>query len=308
MRLVTLGGLAAIACGAVVVACSDRSSAPTASNFADGARLRIHGSSTLSIHTDAGVAVHALPAWSASGTMQAGIARDETATSPLGVLALSNSMRGEVDANGGNHVADFTDDAGDRHMIIWNFEPGGGPVRQVGYFVNGKLQNLTAYDWTRADAGWSLTSVTRRSFRNGKLASELTGSASGPADVVSRRATVNALALVARAAVRTFGPNEAHAQILSGKCRREWLEYLSAASALAAATIAIELAPGNTVLYFLWLAAAAKATQAEFQLFLCQENHPDPTTRSSSAPFFESVACKYTAGFPGCPTTPKDTQ
>lgn len=312
MRLVSLGGMAAIACAAILAACSDQQPAPTASErtaLADGTHLRIQGSASVTVHGKQGTIVYELPSWTASGTMRDGIARDETATSPLGVLGLARPMRGGVDASGGYRTSTFVDDAGKHHTLVWVFAADGGPVRSVRYYVEGTLQHATEYGWSRAGNGFTLVSANRRFYRSGKLTSEFIGTAAGPADVASRGVTSNALAATARSLVRAFGPNEAHAQILSGKCRMEWLAYIASQAAMSAATIALELSPGNPALYFAWLAATAAATIAEMKLYICEQNQDGPIGRPGTMPpIIDPITCKVDPSMPGCPNDPGSIQ
>ena len=310
MRLVSPGGAAALLCMAVLAACSDQPSAPGGSaTLAEGMRMRIHGSATITTFDAHGARSLALPAWSASGTVKGGIAADETATSPLGVLGLSSAMRALAPSRGGAHSASFVDDAGKRHTVLWIFTPDGGPVRTVGHYIDGKLESATEYEWKHTNGGFTLASARRSAFRDGKILSQVTGSAEGAPDMASRRMPSLLLAMMTRATVGALGPTEAHAQeILSGKCRKEWLEYIAATAALALADMNLASKPLDPVAWFLWLAAAAKATNAEMALYRCQLQYEPSGVAGGAESLTDPYVCQFISTMPGCPDDPARTQ
>ena len=321
MRLVLPGGAAALVCAVVLAACSDQPSAPgTSATFAEGMRMRIHGSATLTTFETGAARSRALPDWSASGSVRSGFARDETATSPLGMIGAASAARGVVGPRGGSHIASFTDDAGKRHTVIWIFLADGGPVHTVGHYVDGRLETATEYGWKRANGGFALASVRRSAFRDGKILFQVTGAADGAPDVASADRTSRALERLGLAALRTLAPGDAQAQILSGPCRKEWLDYIAATAALAAAQIAITAQPGNAALYFLWLAAAAKATNAEMALWMCEmrvtpvQPIEGPTggigggSGAGALSFGDPYICQFIPTMPGCREDPMNTQ
>jgi len=319
MRLLHTGGAAAILCAAVLAACSDQPSAPGgAPSLAEGARLRLHGSASLAIHTPRGIETRALPPWTASGAVLGGVARDESAASPLGVLGVASAMRGELGPRGGSRAATFSDDAGKRHVVVWVFAADGGPVRAVGHFIDGMIADAREYEWRHAGNGFTLAASRHSTFRDGRILMQVDGAAAGAPEIAARGISREAFDALARAAVRTLAPREAHAQILSGKCRREWLEYVAATAALAAADIALVTNPENPALYFLWLAAATKATNAEMALYTCQLRNglliDPPITQggfggsSGGGTGIDPVVCQLIPTMPGCPQDPARTQ
>ena len=311
MRLLTSGGLAALACAAAIAACSDQPDGsravptePTAGSrikLADGARLRVRGAGSISVRGAGGLVTHPIADWTAAGTVRGGIARDEAAASPLGLVAVTRAMRGTVPASGGARFSEWTDDDGNRIVVAFLFASDGGPLRSTRYFVNGELRMVSDLRWTAAQGGWILQASKRRVFRDGRPAGEVTGVASQATVVASRAPGADLLAHLALGAARALAPQDARAQILSGACRKEELDYIAAQAALSAAIIAFEEAP-SPVTAALVLAAAAHATNAEMALWMCEENdrehHHPPGSGGSGAggshpclPDFYSPAC-----------------
>ena len=83
MRLVTIGGIAALASAAALAACSDQPNGgdptgPLARNgLVEGARVRAQGTGTLSLMTARGMRSLAAKPWSSEGSVRGGIARAE---------------------------------------------------------------------------------------------------------------------------------------------------------------------------------------------------------------------------------------
>ena len=276
MRLVTLGGIGALACVAVALACTDQPSAPQArTGLGEGSMVRIHGTGTFTVHRASGPDVHVLAGWSAAGGIKNGLAREEGSALSLGVLGITNVAFLPAAVDGKHRTATFTDPAGARHDVVWINSPDGSPPRKVAHFIDGKLMMVTTYGWRAVSGGWTVASVSHAAYRDGKPTSEGTLVAEGAAGLASRAGT-SIVSLLASRVLPFVAPADANAQILAGKCRTQWLQYIAAQAALSAATIALELAPKNPALYAAWLAAAAAATLAEMNLWLCQENLNGP--------------------------------
>jgi len=311
MKLITIGGLSLLASTAIVVACSDQPSAPSADAGAltlqEGARLRIHGTATAVTHTPAGTATHQLPGWSAAGAIRDGLARDDGGAG-LGVLALTRvPARPEVTTPFATRTG-FIDSTGHQHWVVWVYVPDVKPVKSIAHYVDGKLVSVTGFGWTAARGGWTLGSIKRRFYRDGALTTEVMLDASSPATMVFRGPGQDAWRRFAFAAVDVLRPPAAQAQAYWGKCRTEWLQYIAAQAALSAATIALEANPANAALYAAWLAAAAAATIAEMKLWICQDNQesrdfplvPGGSDGSGATGHAAPAGCDVSPGIPGC--------
>ena len=119
--------------------------------------------------------------------------------------------------------------------------------------------------------------------------------------MASRGFARDALAHFAAAALRLGAPGPVQAQTYSGQCRNEWLAYLAAEAALAAADINVEMKPYDPVAWLLWIAAAANATKAEMAFWLCKQNedalnHP----LVPRPPIILPPLCKEGASSPDC--------
>jgi len=307
MRLVTLGGIGALACAAIAIACTDQPSAPSmATAFGEGSMVRIHGAGTFTVHGANGPEVHALPSWRASGGVKNGVAREDGAASAFGVLGITNGAFAPAAKDGRSRTAAFLDAAGHQHAVVWINSPDGSPPARVGHFIDGKLVMLTAYEWRAVNGGWTVASVSHAAYRDGKAVAEGRLTADGVPDVASRAASGSAARLVSLA-ISWMAPADANAQILSGPCRMEWLRYIAAQAALSAATIALELNRANPALYATWVAAAAAATIAEMQLYICQQNqdnkqNPLPGAGGSGGPLPSPLpfVCQEDPTLPGC--------
>jgi hypothetical protein len=303
MRLVTLGGIGALACAAVAIACTDQPSAPSmTAAFGEGSMVRIHGAGTFTVHGANGPEVHALPAWSATGGVKSGVAREEGAAPALGVLGITNGAFSPAAKEGRERTATFTDAAGHQHAVVWINSADGSPPRKVGHFIDGKLVMLTSYEWRAANGGWTVASVSHAAYRNGKPVAEGRVSASGAPDLGVRAGSTSASRL-ALLAISWFAPADANAQVLSGLCRWEWLEYIAAQAALSAATIALETNPEIPALYAAWVAAAAAATLAEMKLWMCQQNQDskkNPIPGGGPPPHTTPLSCQADPTLPGC--------
>ena len=316
MRLLTAGGLAALACAAAIAACSDQPDGnravptePIASSrikLADGALLRVHGAGSISVRGPNGLVAHPIPDWSTVGTMRGGVARDEAAASPLGIVAVAAATRGTIPAAGGARFSEFTDDQGNRIVVAFLFAPDGGPLRSTRYFVNGELRMVSDLRWTAVRGGWMLQASKRRVFRGGQPVGEVRGVASPAGVVASRAPGADLLTHLALAAARALAPQDANAQLLSGPCRKEWLDYVAAQAALSAAIIAFETNP-NAVTAALVIAASAHATAVEMELWICEENdaarhQPNGGGRGAGG----GLDCMADFFSPGCSDLPPD--
>jgi len=308
MRLVTLGGIAALASVAVALACSDQPSAPRSAGLAEGAMVRIHGAGTFTVHTANGSQVRSLPAWSASGTVKNGIAHEDGAARALGVLGISNGSFASAATDGKHRTATFTDPSGARHDVVWINSPDGSPPRKVAHFVDGKLVMVTDYTWSATARGWTIASIGHTTYVDGKPAAELRENSSGATEVAARAAApvLRRLALLAMSAT---APADANAQILGGQCRAEWLAYVAATAALSAALQALTANPLNPILIAAAIAAAANASLAEFRLWLCQQNHENSGGSGGGGGKTDTtpLACQIDPQSAGCDGNPVET-
>jgi hypothetical protein len=303
MRLVSLGVIGALACAAVAIACTDQPSAPSMRPaFGEGSTVRIHGAGTFTVHGANGPETHALPAWSASGGVKNGVAREDGAAPALGVLGITNGAFTPAATDGRERTATFTDAVGHQHAVVWINSADGSPPRKVGQFIDDKLVMLTSYEWRAVNGGWTVASVSHAAYRNGKPFAEGRVSSSGVPDVGARAGSASAMRLASRA-ISWLAPTDANAQVLQGQCRWQWLQYIAAQAALSAATIALEVNPQNPALYAAWLAAAAAATLAEIKLYLCETNadsKQNPIPGGGPPPNTTPLSCQMDPTLPGC--------
>jgi hypothetical protein len=172
---------------------------------------------------------------------------------------------------GGTRTNSFVDDDGNRVEVAWVFASDAGPLRAVRYSVNGELRMVTDFRWASSGGGWVLRSSTRQLYRDGVPAIAINGAVT-EADMARGGGMTEELALaVLLGGARLLAPQDAAAQILSGPCRQEWLTYIAAEAALSAALVAFDKLP-SPITAAAVIAAAAKATQAEMALWLCEEN------------------------------------
>lgn len=282
MRPSLRGLLAASLSLAALAACTDRAGQrapdPTAPNallvspLAEGMKFRARGAGTITIATAQGTVTSLIPSWTSTATMAGGIALQDPAPSPLGALAVAKANRMLMPSSGGVRYTSFIDELGNDVEVAWIFAADGGPLRAVQTFVNGDLTMVTDYYWVARNGGWTLASSTRRTVTDGAQKGAVIGSASGVEVLAMRSTPADAISHFAAKLGRSFLPGELEAQILSGPCRTEWLEYIAATAALSAALSALERNPTNLALIALSVAAAARATIAELRLWICQQN------------------------------------
>jgi hypothetical protein len=301
MRLVTIGGIAALA--AALAACSDQPNAgdPTGPlakvSLREGARVRAQGSGSLSWMTARGLRSQPLQPWSATGSIRGGLGRDEGAGSPLGVLAVTNQLRAGVAAAGGITRSDFTDARGVVHTVMALYGPDGGPPRALHVYDAGKLVVASSLEWTPAPGGWVLRSATHRVYRGAAEVAELNASASVPPQVASRGLAPDALRWVASGAVRVLGPRELAAQGIS-TCFKENLEVIALTATLAGLIATAEALPVLTpVIEAAIVATAAKLIQAEMAFWLCMQNHQGPIP---GIPILPPLGCPQGSSDPIC--------
>ena len=300
MRLVTLGGIGALACAAVALACTDQPSAPSMTTaFGEGSTVRIHGAGTFTVHGANGPEVHALPAWSASGGVKNGVAREDGAASAFGVLGITNGAFAPAAKDGRSRTAAFLDAAGHQHAVVWINSPDGSPPRKVGHFIDGKLVMLTSYEWRAVNGGWTVASLAHATYQEGKAALELRTAAAAEAASREAHPTLRDLALLA---LRMAAPADANAQVLSGPCKIEWLQYIAAEAALSAALVAFYKAQNAATLAAV-VATAALATIAEMNLWLCLQNadsKQNPIPGGGPPPNTTPLSCQMDPTLPGC--------
>jgi hypothetical protein len=144
-------------------------------------------------------------------------------------------------------------------------------MRGLRHYVNGQLLMAVDYAWAPVAGGWVLKSVDRRVLRDGKVAAVLHVGATGPAEVAARGVVSDVLAHLGAAAAHAVTPRELDAQVFSGPCRTQALNYYAAQAALTAAILALENNP-SPLTAALVVAASAHAITAEMAYWLCQEN------------------------------------
>ena len=282
MRIAHRGLLAASLSLVALAACTDRAGQrahePTSPNAlivsppADGTKFRARGAGNISLALAGGSVTAPIPAWTATATMTGGVAIQDPSPSPLGALAVAKANRMLMPSSGGARYSSFTDELGNQTDVAWIFAPDGGPVRAVQTFVNGDLVMVTDYYWVAKNGGWTLGSSTRRTVVAGQQRGAVVALSSSVEWLAARRSPADAIRQLGEKAGRAFLPGDLEAQVLSGVCRAEWLEYVAATAALSVALMALEKQPTNPILIAAAIAAAARATVAEMRLWLCQQN------------------------------------
>jgi hypothetical protein len=280
MRLVTIGGIAALASAVALAACSDQQggsdvTGPLAKNaLVEGARVRAQGSGSLSIMTARGMRTMQLSPWSANGAIRGGLGRDEGAASPLGVLAVTSGMRAGIGASGGFRRSDVTDSKGVQHTLLAFYGADGGPPRALQVYAGGKLVVASALEWAPVGRGWVLRSATHHVYRDGAVVAELKATTSAPPQVATRGFAPDALRSAAFGAIRLLAPQELAAQSFLGPCLKENLEVIALTATLAGLIASAEAMPALTpVIQSAIIATAAKLIQAELMFWLCMQNH-----------------------------------
>ena len=190
----------------------------------------------------------------------------------MGALAVAKANRLLLPAAGGVRYVSFIDSLANETAVAFIFAPDGGPVRAVQTFVNGDLRMATDYTWTSRNGGWALAASTRRTVVFGAPKAAVIAAANGIDVLAARPSPADALRQFGARAGRALLPRRLDAQVLSGPCRTEWLEYIAATAALSAALSALEKDPFNPVLIALATAAASRATIAEMKLWICEQN------------------------------------
>jgi hypothetical protein len=283
MRLVTIGGIAALASAVALAACSDQPSGsdltgPLAKNaLVEGARLRAQGSGSLSVMTARGMRTQGIEPWSASGSIRGGLGRDEGTSSPLGVLAVSSAMRAGIGETGGFRRSDVTDAKGVRHTLVAFYGADGGPPRALQVYAAGKLIVASAMEWAPRGRGWVLRSATHHVYRDGAVVAELKATIVAPLQVATRGLAPDALRLAASGAIRLLAPRELAAQSFLSRCWKENLEVIALTATLAGLIASAEALPVLTpAIQAAIIATAAKLIQAEMAFWLCMQNSGGP--------------------------------
>ena len=159
--------------------------------------------------------------------------------------------------------------------VAWIFAADGGPVRAVQTVRERQSRDghrllLGRQPWR---AGRSRP-ARGAPYVNGRVTGAIAVASSDVELLAAHAAPADAVAHFAAGFRKFLLPRDLEAQVLSGPCRTEWLEYIAATAALAAADLGVGEVPRQSRAHRHWSLAASRATAtiAEMRLWICQEN------------------------------------